>query len=231
MKIEKNYINDFFDNLLDSGAFPTKSSKVDVSMMLMESRARQILSQESGYSELYIDPNVDIVNSNPQVIQQVHDEIYHFLNLLVDNECKNILQIGLGHFASTHFVLSLLMDSICTIEYDDLHIQRYADEINSKKETLICGDSASKEVIEEASKFGPFDCVFIDGNHTYEYVKKDLENYSPLVRKGGIVALHDANFQGDQYGTPQVIKEKEQDYSWEYISYSDEVGIAYFIKV
>lgn len=35
------------------------------------------------------------------------------------------------------------------------------------------------------------DFLFIDGDHTYEGVKKDFHMYSPLVRKGGIVALHD----------------------------------------
>jgi predicted O-methyltransferase YrrM len=35
------------------------------------------------------------------------------------------------------------------------------------------------------------DFLFIDGDHSYEGVKKDFEMYSPLVRKGGIIAFHD----------------------------------------
>jgi predicted O-methyltransferase YrrM len=35
------------------------------------------------------------------------------------------------------------------------------------------------------------DFLFIDGDHTYEGVKKDFEMYSPLVRRGGLVAFHD----------------------------------------
>lgn len=35
------------------------------------------------------------------------------------------------------------------------------------------------------------DYLFIDGDHTYEGVKHDFEMYAPLVRKGGVVALHD----------------------------------------
>lgn len=35
------------------------------------------------------------------------------------------------------------------------------------------------------------DFLFIDGDHAYEGVKADFEMYSPLVRKGGLVALHD----------------------------------------
>lgn len=35
------------------------------------------------------------------------------------------------------------------------------------------------------------DFLFIDGDHRYNGVKSDFEMYSPLVRKGGIVAFHD----------------------------------------
>lgn len=229
MKIQKEYINDFFDSLCKSSIVNSPTAKIDIAMMLMEARGKYLLDITEGYTDLFIDPNVDIVNSNPQIIQQVYEEIYEFLCLLVKNDVRNMLQIGLGHFSATHFVLSLLVEKICTIEYDDLHIQRYSDEINKQKETLICGDSTSDSIIKQAEELGPFDCVFIDGNHSYEYVKMDLENYAPLVKKGGIVALHDANFEGERYGTPRVIREENHD--WKSISHSKEVGIAYFIKV
>ena len=35
------------------------------------------------------------------------------------------------------------------------------------------------------------DGVFIDADHTYEAVKKDIQNWFPKVRKGGILAGHD----------------------------------------
>ncbi|GAH99526.1 unnamed protein product, partial [marine sediment metagenome] len=33
--------------------------------------------------------------------------------------------------------------------------------------------------------------LFIDGDHSYDCVKKDFELYSPLVKKGGVIAFHD----------------------------------------
>jgi predicted O-methyltransferase YrrM len=36
-----------------------------------------------------------------------------------------------------------------------------------------------------------FDFVFIDGLHTYEQVKKELNNYGELIRVGGVIACHD----------------------------------------
>ncbi|GAI04063.1 unnamed protein product [marine sediment metagenome] len=35
------------------------------------------------------------------------------------------------------------------------------------------------------------DFVYIDGNHTYPYVKADIENYWPKIKKGGVLAGHD----------------------------------------
>jgi len=35
------------------------------------------------------------------------------------------------------------------------------------------------------------DLLFIDGNHEYEFVKKDYKLWSPLIPSGGIIILHD----------------------------------------
>ncbi len=35
------------------------------------------------------------------------------------------------------------------------------------------------------------DLVFIDGNHTYEGCKGDIEGWLPLLKTGGILAIHD----------------------------------------
>lgn len=45
---------------------------------------------------------------------------------------------------------------------------------------------------------GSLDFVFIDGKHTYDFVKADIKNYLPKVRKGGLVSGHDyaAKFPG-----------------------------------
>ncbi len=52
------------------------------------------------------------------------------------------------------------------------------------------------------------DFLFIDGDHTYQGVKRDFEMYSPLVKKGGIVAFHDIgkNEEGGVYNLWQELK-------------------------
>lgn len=56
---------------------------------------------------------------------------------------------------------------------------------------LFLGDSTDPEIIECVKELCPYDAVFIDANHTYEYVTKDWVSYGSMSRK--IVAFHDIN--------------------------------------
>lgn len=38
---------------------------------------------------------------------------------------------------------------------------------------------------------GDLDMVYIDGNHDYEFIKKDIELYYPKIKTGGIIGGHD----------------------------------------
>jgi len=62
---------------------------------------------------------------------------------------------------------------------------------------LLNRDSQALETLEEVKLlFGnePIDFLYIDGDHRYESVKKDFENYHGLVRPGGIIGFHDVNY-------------------------------------
>lgn len=49
------------------------------------------------------------------------------------------------------------------------------------------------------------DFVYIDGNHAYEYVKKDIELYYPKMRQGGV--LGGDNFETEFHGVPRAVLE------------------------
>lgn len=65
---------------------------------------------------------------------------------------------------------------------------------------LIDGNSQTQETFDKlVDTLGvtPIDFLFIDADHRYEGVKRDYELYSPLVRKGGMIAFHDMIPQND----------------------------------
>jgi cephalosporin hydroxylase len=68
---------------------------------------------------------------------------------------------------------------------------------------LFVGDSHSSvtlEKIKAALKGQQLSYLFIDGDHTYDGAKRDLETYAGMVRKGGVIALHDI-----VDGTPEAV--------------------------
>jgi predicted O-methyltransferase YrrM len=77
-----------------------------------------------------------------------------------------------------------------------------AKELLSHYNTIIMKSfsvDAVKAFVDESLDF-----VFIDGNHTYDYVKEDIEVWTPKVRKGGIVSGHD--YYKTKAGNVGVIK-------------------------
>src|SRR5262245_7147248 len=54
--------------------------------------------------------------------------------------------------------------------------------------TQVYGDSAG---LDWSKLPGPFDLVFIDGNHNHQYVKRDTENALRNLNPGGVLAWHD----------------------------------------
>jgi predicted O-methyltransferase YrrM len=60
--------------------------------------------------------------------------------------------------------------------------------------SLMPADSHDPETLEALRRVlgsAEIDLLFIDGDHTYQGVRRDYEMYSPLVRPGGVVAFHD----------------------------------------
>ncbi len=59
---------------------------------------------------------------------------------------------------------------------------------------LMRADSHDRRTFDEVQmRLGGqmLDFIFIDGDHAYDGVRRDLELYEPLVRPGGIIAFHD----------------------------------------
>ena len=60
------------------------------------------------------------------------------------------------------------------------------------------------------------DFLFIDGDHTYEGVKKDFEMYSRLVKENGVIAFHDIVPHDQRHDQHQVVGVHK---FWEEIKY------------
>lgn len=62
---------------------------------------------------------------------------------------------------------------------------------------------------EAASQFEDetVDFVFIDADHSYESVLKDIQNWLPKIRKGGIISGHDFRYDQNGMGVVKAVNE------------------------
>lgn len=136
---------------------------------------------------------------------QVKYEITKLLELLKDLKPKTILEIGTER-GGTLFLFTSIADPEATIlsvdllggpfggGYPEWKIPLYQSFArNEQKIKLLRGDSHNAKTFElvKTTLDGKVDFLFVDGDHTYEGIKKDFEMYSPLVREGGLIAFHD----------------------------------------
>jgi len=137
---------------------------------------------------------------------QVKSEILSLIKMISKEKPKNILEIGTAK-RGTLFLISKVLpkdSKIMTLDirggpfgggYPLWRIPLYKSFISEKQKLfLIRSNSHNKETFLKIKKLlngEKLDFLFIDGDHTYKGVKKDFYLYNPLVRTGGLIALHD----------------------------------------
>jgi hypothetical protein len=182
-------------------------------------------------------------------IQQVKKELEELSNIIVAQPWfKNggtILEIGLGHYGSSHLFWRGIFSNVITIEKNHQRVNQFSENtLKFYKKWIL--DDKSKFVIglshDPLSVFKVYDTVdkvdflFIDGDHSYKSVLSDWLLYSPLVSSGGMVVFHDTKEISEEGGgVPRLISELEtgrfdKKYKLQHIDYSDQIGISYYIK-
>jgi len=137
---------------------------------------------------------------------QVYEEILQLAEMVYSLKPRRILEIGTAR-GGTLFIWCRLAAEDATIISIDLPggpfgggyplwrgvLYKYFRKPGQKLH-LVRGDSHDPGTLERVREIlggQELDFLFIDGDHTYEGVKRDFEMYSPLVRRGGVIAFHD----------------------------------------
>ncbi|MEM5875171.1 MAG: class I SAM-dependent methyltransferase [Candidatus Aenigmatarchaeota archaeon] len=160
---------------------------------------------------------------------QIREEIEKLLNILSKKKPKTILEIGTAN-GGTLFLwcrIAHKTGKIISIDlpggkfgggYPKWKFPLYKSFATGKQKVyLIRDDSHNKQSFKKIIRIlngEKLDFLFIDGDHTYEGVRKDFEMYSPLVKKGGIIAFHDIVPGPEEYvgGVPKFWKEIKKKY-------------------
>lgn len=158
-----------------------------------------------------------------KIANDVHHDIDMHATFLESVAKGNILEIGVRTGISTAAML-------LGLELNGGHL--YSVDINPGCEgsigshpqwTFLSGDS--KNVGWLLSKIpAKLDVLFIDGDHSYEGVKHDLDNYGFLVKSGGSIVCHDV-LSGYDPGVRQAFDEFISATKWEAEIFPSWVGL------
>jgi len=191
---------------------------------------------------------VDFVLSDPLIQPvQVPSELHRFGEIVASICPKKVLEIGTFQ-GGTLCILARLSAPRATIISIDLPGGEFGggqSKVRSllyhtfgksfQRMHLIRGDSHSEEVAARVRRITQsLDVLFIDGDHTYEGVEQDFLSYSPLVRRGGIVAFHDIAEHPEKAGgdVPRFWNELKASHRHEEIIKNPEqgwgIGVLYF---
>jgi cephalosporin hydroxylase len=136
-------------------------------------------------------------------IAQDPQELWQVIQRLNALQPRRILEIGVKFGGTIRFWQLLSNDLAVAIDKD---IDKVVVDFSGHTLPLfIQGDSTYPETIATARKLAPYDFLFIDGGHDYDTVKADWDNYSPMVRPGGLVGFHDVGAVGT--GPEVLVKE------------------------
>jgi cephalosporin hydroxylase len=120
-------------------------------------------------------------------------EFSQLLDLYLKAKPKKVLEIGVKFGGTLRKWIERANPDTTIVAVDDcrqvdysLTNQAYAD-LKGIKLIFIKGDSHSESVINLVNHHGPYDFVFIDGDHTYDGVRADWENFG----NSSVVAFHD----------------------------------------
>jgi len=187
--------------------------------------------------------SADIVNfvceNNVIGALQIKGELSRLAELIAERRPTRILEIGTAR-GGTLCLLSRLAAPDATIisvdlpggafggGYEWFYIPIFKTFVRQQQKLhLIRGDSHSTEIqssVRNVLGQEKLDLLFIDGDHSYDGVKQDFENYRPLVAPGGIIAFHDIaehtlqscqvsrlwNELKSQYKTEEIIENRQQ---------------------
>ena len=154
---------------------------------------------------------------------QIHSEISALLEILK----TRVLEIGTAR-GGTFFLLTRVASADAQLITVDLpngpfgadsypwrtdlvrSLGRERQEIH-----VLRADSQRMETLDRVKELlcdKTLDLLFIDGDHRYEGVQTDFASYAPLVRTGGLIALHDIVPGEEKYvgGVPDFWREVKQ---------------------
>jgi len=154
-----------------------------------------------------IDPRMTVA---PVTAIQRREELLELLRRVGDLRPHRLCEIGTSSGGTLYMLTRVAHESATIVSIDisiPMHTGRARAKLARRGQSLrsLEGDSHDSAMVERLRRElagGPLDFLLIDGDHSYAGVKSDFELYAPLVRPGGLIALHDICSDAGEPGGP-----------------------------
>ena len=214
--------NSFYEKLKDKIAF--RISKKKLKKILPPDNIDAVLNSIEKYRGRGFYDKIRLAQEN--------NELKSLSERVIKHKPKVIVEIGTWN-GGTFFVWSRIFPyvrKIISIDlpdgqygggYDIKRIKFFREFISDRKNTamyFIRGDSKSSESVTRLKEIlgdDKIDFLYLDGDHTYEGIKKDFEIYSYLMSDDGLIGFHDINTFKDGHEVYKYWNEIKKDYKYE----------------
>lgn len=133
----------------------------------------------------------------------IYEHLPTFVDLVQKNDARNVIELGTRSGVSTLAWLYALKGRghLWSVDIDEAPAIGTYDHW-----TFIQGDDCSPAVFTQMPESA--DIVFIDTSHAYEHTCRELNLYRWLVRRGGLIVLHDTELAHPEFttGKPYPVK-------------------------
>jgi predicted O-methyltransferase YrrM len=140
----------------------------------------------------------------------------HFLRHLIEkNNFKTMAEVGVRDGRTTFHLLDHCPE--LTIYAIDMSIKEfYNKEVANRYKNRLIAIEATSELAADQIADNSLDLVFIDANHSYDYVKKDIIKYTPKLKENGLLTGHDIDYPGVNRAVNEMIKQYDvgPNYVW-----------------
>ena len=91
---------------------------------------------------------------------------------------------GIGNKRCQFFAIDIWLEKKCSLE-------KFLENTKAYRDKIIPLKGFSYDVVKNWPKDRKIDFLWIDADHSYEGVKRDIEDWLPLVKKNAYVLFHD----------------------------------------
>ena len=127
------------------------------------------------------------VGQNPAELDRMRD-------LYISRKPKTVLEIGVWYGGTLREWLENATEDATVVAVDPEHLAPNKYEGWRKPDTnlvVVTGRTSNPVTDDVVRAHAPYDWVFVDGDHTEDGVRYDINLTLPLIAEGGLLLLHD----------------------------------------